>query len=383
MCRQRPRQDSNLRTWLRRPLLYPLSYEGGPSRVQRLGSDRCERAGHRRRRLHRVEPRRCAPGPRRLGARPRRPLLRHEGERRPGGRARGRERGRREAGPRGRRGLRGACSTIAAHRAVPRSVEHPLGTDLANMHGTLTVLVAAMDVGVRRVVSASSSSVYGGAEVLPTPESAPLVPRSPYAVIEARGRAVRPGLHRAVRARDGRRCATSTCTDRASARLGLRRGDPAVHRRARRRARDPSCTATAPRPATSPSSPTSVAANLAASEAPAERCAGRAYNIAAGRAALAAGSARRCSGRILGVEPDPSSRPTACRRRAPGAGRSRRGRARSRLPLPRRPRGRVAPHRGVVRLTARAAETAQPRAEGRRYDATPGGATGRPLRRPS
>jgi UDP-glucose 4-epimerase len=70
----------------------------------------------------------------------------------------------------------------AAHRAVSRSVEYPLETDRANVVGTLTVLLAARDAGARRVVYASSSSVYGGAEFRPTPETAPLVPRSPYAV---------------------------------------------------------------------------------------------------------------------------------------------------------------------------------------------------------
>ena len=44
------------------------------------------------------------------------------------------------------------------------------------------MLKAAVDAGVRRVVHASSSSVYGGATRVPTPESEPLVPRSPYAV---------------------------------------------------------------------------------------------------------------------------------------------------------------------------------------------------------
>src|SRR5204863_6206059 len=62
----------------------------------------------------------------------------------------------------------------AAHRAVLRSVEHPLETDTANTHGTLTVLAEAHAAGVRRVVYASSSSVYGGAEAMPTPETAPL-----------------------------------------------------------------------------------------------------------------------------------------------------------------------------------------------------------------
>lgn len=75
----------------------------------------------------------------------------------------------------------------AAHRAVFRSVEHPLATDTANTHGTLTVLEAARQSGVRRVVYASSSSVYGGAQQMPTPESAPTLPRSPYAVSKLAG----------------------------------------------------------------------------------------------------------------------------------------------------------------------------------------------------
>ncbi len=76
---------------------------------------------------------------------------------------------------------------LAAHRAVLLSVERPLATDTANTHGTLVILKTALDAGVRRVVAASSSSVYGGAEQLPTPESAPLVPRSPYAVSKLAG----------------------------------------------------------------------------------------------------------------------------------------------------------------------------------------------------
>ncbi|MFP5318575.1 MAG: NAD-dependent epimerase/dehydratase family protein [Acidimicrobiia bacterium] len=75
----------------------------------------------------------------------------------------------------------------AALRAVLRSVEDPLATDRVNSHGTLTVLTAARDAGVRRVVYASSSSVYGGAEQLPTSESAPTIPRSPYAVTKLTG----------------------------------------------------------------------------------------------------------------------------------------------------------------------------------------------------
>jgi UDP-glucose 4-epimerase len=75
----------------------------------------------------------------------------------------------------------------AAHRAVLRSVEDPLATDTANVHGTLTVLDAAHHAGVRRVIYASSSSVYGGAAERPTPETAALLPRSPYAVTKLTG----------------------------------------------------------------------------------------------------------------------------------------------------------------------------------------------------
>ncbi|HEY5013428.1 MAG TPA: NAD-dependent epimerase/dehydratase family protein [Acidimicrobiia bacterium] len=75
----------------------------------------------------------------------------------------------------------------AARRSVIGSVEHPLRTDTANVHGTLAVLDAARLAGARRVVSASSSSVYGGAEQMPTPERAPLIPRSPYAVSKLAG----------------------------------------------------------------------------------------------------------------------------------------------------------------------------------------------------
>jgi len=75
----------------------------------------------------------------------------------------------------------------AARRSVPQSVEHPLDTTRVNVDGTVNVLRAAQAAGVRRVVLASSSSVYGGAGPLPTPESVPLAPRSPYAVSKLAG----------------------------------------------------------------------------------------------------------------------------------------------------------------------------------------------------
>lgn len=76
---------------------------------------------------------------------------------------------------------------LAALGAVARSVADPAATDSVNVHGTVGVLTAARDSGVRRVVYASSSSVYGGSPVLPTPESAPPRPRSPYAVSKLAG----------------------------------------------------------------------------------------------------------------------------------------------------------------------------------------------------
>ena len=94
--------------------------------------------------------------------------------------------------PRGRhprpRRLSRACaaSDVILHQAalgsVPRSIEDPLATHAANVTGFLNVLQAARERGVRRVVYASSSSVYGDHPGLPKVEE--LVGRqlSPYAV---------------------------------------------------------------------------------------------------------------------------------------------------------------------------------------------------------
>ncbi len=76
---------------------------------------------------------------------------------------------------------------LGALGAVARSVADPRASNAANVDGTLNVLTEARDGGVRRVVFASSSSIYGGAEVVPTPESTPLRPRSPYAVTKMTG----------------------------------------------------------------------------------------------------------------------------------------------------------------------------------------------------
>jgi UDP-glucose 4-epimerase len=70
----------------------------------------------------------------------------------------------------------------AALGSVPRSIADPVASETVNCTGTLNVLVAARDAGARRVVVASSSSVYGGAAPMPTVETAPLLPKSPYGV---------------------------------------------------------------------------------------------------------------------------------------------------------------------------------------------------------
>ena len=71
---------------------------------------------------------------------------------------------------------------LGALGSVPRSVQDPLTSSAVNVEGTLNVLLAARDEGVRRVVYASSSSVYGSAAQLPAQESSPVDPISPYGV---------------------------------------------------------------------------------------------------------------------------------------------------------------------------------------------------------
>jgi UDP-glucose 4-epimerase len=66
--------------------------------------------------------------------------------------------------------------------SVPRSVQDPLTTTAVNVEGTLNVLLAARDEGVRRIVNASSSSVYGNGGELPRVETQLPDPISPYAV---------------------------------------------------------------------------------------------------------------------------------------------------------------------------------------------------------
>jgi nucleoside-diphosphate-sugar epimerase len=75
----------------------------------------------------------------------------------------------------------------AALASVPRSVKFPVQSNEANVTGTLNVLVAARDAGVKRLVYAASSSAYGDTEVLPKVEDMPVRPKSPYAVAKLAG----------------------------------------------------------------------------------------------------------------------------------------------------------------------------------------------------
>jgi nucleoside-diphosphate-sugar epimerase len=70
----------------------------------------------------------------------------------------------------------------AAIPSVPRSVSDPVSSHRANVDATLNVLVAARDAGVKRLVFAGSSSVYGNAPTLPKHEDMPPSPLSPYAL---------------------------------------------------------------------------------------------------------------------------------------------------------------------------------------------------------
>lgn len=170
---------------------------------------------------------------------------------------------------------------LAAARAVLHSVHQPLQTDRANTAGTLTVLESARQAGVRRVVVTSSSSVYGGAAVVPTPESAPLVPRSPYAVSKLAGEhyaRVYWELHglETVVLRPFNVYGPRQRPDSAYAAViplfvdALAAGRPAEIHGDGLQSRDFTYI------------DDTVAGYLAAAAAPAERCAGRAYNLAAG-----------------------------------------------------------------------------------------------------
>ena len=85
-------------------------------------------------------------------------------------------------------GTAAACEGVecvfheAAVPSVPKSVSEPKLTNAVNIEGTLNLLIAARDAGVKRVIYAASSSAYGESEVLPKREDMVPHPISPYAV---------------------------------------------------------------------------------------------------------------------------------------------------------------------------------------------------------
>lgn len=91
------------------------------------------------------------------------------------------------------RAVRSACEGVdyvlhqAALGSVPRSLADPLSTNNANVVGTVNVLEGARQAGVKRLIYASSSSVYGNTPTLPKREDMPLNPVSPYAVSKCAG----------------------------------------------------------------------------------------------------------------------------------------------------------------------------------------------------
>lgn len=94
----------------------------------------------------------------------------------------------READLLDREAMHSACQGVdyvlhqAAIPSVPKSIVDPLGSNGANVDGTVNLLVAARDAKVKRVVYAASSSAYGDTPTLPKHEAMPTSPISPYAV---------------------------------------------------------------------------------------------------------------------------------------------------------------------------------------------------------
>ena len=78
----------------------------------------------------------------------------------------------------------------AAIPSVPKSIEDPIASHNADLTGTLHVLWAAKQAGVKRVIYAGSSSAYGDSQVLPKREDLPAKPISPYGLMKYRRRRV-------------------------------------------------------------------------------------------------------------------------------------------------------------------------------------------------
>jgi UDP-glucose 4-epimerase len=183
---------------------------------------------------------------------------------------------------------RSACEGIdyvfheAAIPSVPKSVADPWGSNAANIDGTLSLLIAARDAKVKRVVYAASSSAYGDQPSLPKHEKMMGDPISPYAVAKLAGELYMTSFYRcygletvALRYFNvfGPRQDPASPYSAVLAKfitLMLNRKQPTIFGDGEQ-SRDFTFIADV------------VQANLQAAMAPAEACAGRVFNIACGR----------------------------------------------------------------------------------------------------
>ena len=142
------------------------------------------RSRHRRRRLHRIAPCGSSPGRRLRGHGARQPL-----DRRRGSVSLRRRRSSRETSPTAsssmtcsRTSTSTRCSTSPARRASGSRSRGPRRDLATNVLGTVNVLRGCIESGVPRLVHASSMTVYGEPDRIPTPEDVPCVPVSYYGV---------------------------------------------------------------------------------------------------------------------------------------------------------------------------------------------------------
>ena len=158
---------------------------------------------------------------------------------------------------------------LGALGSVPRSVQDPLTSSAVNVEGTLNVLLAARDEGVRRVVFSSSTSVYGSSRQLPTTEETPPDPISPYGVAKLAAERYCISFARVYESFESVVLRYfNVFGERQSPYLAVRRRRAALRHRDRcRRARSTS-TATASSRATSPTSATSSTRRFAAARRP-------------------------------------------------------------------------------------------------------------------
>ena len=121
---------------------------------------------------------------------------------------------------------------LAALPSVPRSVQDPLTSNASNVIGTLNILLAARDEGVRRVVFSSSSSIYGANPDLPKREDMPTAADGSLCRLKAGRRGLLPRLLSGLRTGDGRPALLQHLRPSSGSRSPVLGGDPATSSRA-------------------------------------------------------------------------------------------------------------------------------------------------------